>query len=86
MDVLSNAVSSIDMVYDNTRKQTDEISELSDTSNEIRNVFEDISSSIEEINHAMTETSTSINDLVIVAENLSQNSDAVNNEINKFKF
>ncbi|TDT72391.1 methyl-accepting chemotaxis protein [Hypnocyclicus thermotrophus] len=86
MDVLSNAVSSIDMVYDNTRKQTDEVIELSTTSNEIKSVFEDISSSIEEINYAMTETSTSINDLVIVAENLAQNSDTVNNEINKFKF
>lgn len=86
IDSLANAMTSILVIYDKTKAQTDELGELNENSNEIKKVFEEISISIGEIDGAMDDTSASINGLVEVVENLVETAEIENNAINKFKF
>ena len=86
MDNLQNVLESLELIYSDTNKQTSSILELSTDSNEVKNVFENISQNIEEINLAMTDTSTSINDLILVSDSLIENSDKTNNSILRFSF
>lgn len=85
MNVLLNVTDSLGTVYENTKGQSSSIADLNNNSKEIKNVFEGISASIEEINHTMQVTSNSINELIEVSETLVLNSEKVNESINKFK-
>ncbi len=86
MDNLQNVLESLELIYSDTNKQTSSILELSTDSNEVKNVFENISQNIEEINLAMTDTSTSINDLILVSDSLIENSEKTNSSILRFSF
>ena len=86
IDSLANAMTSILVIYDQTKVQTDELGELNESTEEIKKVFEEISVSIGEIDGAMTNTSVSINGLVEVVENLVETAEIENQSINKFKF
>lgn len=86
MGNLQNVLESLELIYTNTNKQTSSILELSTDSNEVKNVFENISQNIEEINLAMTDTSTSINDLILVSDSLIENSEKTNSSILRFSF
>lgn len=86
MDNLQNVLESLELIYTDTNKQTSSILELSTDSNEVKNVFENISQNIEEINLAMTDTSTSINDLILVSDSLIENSEKTNSSILRFSF
>lgn len=85
MDALANAIHSIDKVYADTENQAVSLDKLKNTSVDIKEIFEGISTSISEIDHAMTDTSTSINELVTVAENLTETSQEVSQAIDRFK-
>ena len=86
MGNLQNVLESLELIYTDTNKQTSSILELSTDSNEVKNVFENISQNIEEINLAMTDTSTSINDLILVSDSLIENSEKTNSSIIRFSF
>ncbi len=86
MGNLQNVLESLELIYTDTNKQTSSILELSTDSNEVKNVFENISQNIEEINLAMTDTSTSINDLILVSDSLIENSEKTNSSILRFSF
>ena len=86
MGNLQNVLESLELIYSDTNKQTSSILELSTDSNEVKNVFENISQNIEEINLAMTDTSTSINDLILVSDSLIENSEKTNSSILRFSF
>ncbi len=86
IDSLANAMSSILVIYDQTKTQSDELGELNENTGEIKRVFEEISLSIGEIDGAMNNTSASINGLVEVVEKLVETSEIENKAINKFKF
>lgn len=86
MGNLQNVLESLELIYTDTNKQTSAILELSTDSNEVKNVFENISQNIEEINLAMTDTSTSINDLILVSDSLIENSEKTNSSILRFSF
>ena len=86
IDSLANAMTSILVIYDQTKTQSDELGELNEDTGEIKKVFEEISLSIGEIDGAMNNTSASINGLVEVVENLVETSEIENKAINKFKF
>lgn len=86
MDNLQNVLESLELIYSDTNKQTSSILELSTDSNEIKDFFEDISQNIEEINLSMTDTSNSINDLILVSDSLIENSEKTNSSILKFSF
>ena len=86
MGNLQNVLESLELIYTDTNKQTSSILELSTDSNEVTNVFENISQNIEEINLAMTDTSTSINDLILVSDSLIENSEKTNSSILRFSF
>ena len=86
IDSLANAMTSILVIYDQTKTQSDELGELNENTGEMKRVFEEISLSIGEIDGAMNNTSASINGLVEVVENLVETSEIENKAINKFKF
>ena len=86
MGNLQNVLESLELIYTDTNKQTSSILELSTDSNEVKNVFENISQNIEEINLAMTDTSTSINDLILVSDSLIENTEKTNSSILRFSF
>ena len=86
IDSLANAMSSILVIYDQTKTQSDELGELNENTGEMKRVFEEISLSIGEIDGAMNNTSASINGLVEVVEKLVETSEIENKAINKFKF
>ncbi len=86
IDSLANAMSSIVVIYDQTKTQSDELGELNENTGEMKRVFEEISLSIGEIDGAMNNTSASINGLVEVVEKLVETSEIENKAINKFKF
>ena len=86
MGNLQNVLESLELIYSDTNKQTSSILELSTDSNEVKNVFENISQNIEEINLAMTNTSTSINNLILVSDSLIENSEKTNSSILRFSF
>lgn len=85
MNVLSNVIKSMDGFYDDTKIQNDSLDELKESSFEIKKIFGDISIGIKEIDHAMTDTSESINQLVLVSDTLLETSNEVNENIEKFK-
>lgn len=85
MNVLSNVIKSMDGFYDDTKIQNDSLDELKESSFEIKKIFGDISIGIKEIDHAMTDTSESINQLVLVSDTLLETSNEVNKNIEKFK-
>jgi len=86
IDSLANAMTSILVIYDQTKVQTEELGILNENTGEIKKVFEEISVSIGEIDGAMTNTSVSINGLVEVVENLVETAEVENQAINRFKF
>ena len=86
IDSLANAMTSILVIYDQTKTQSDELGELNENTGEIKRIFEEISLSIGEIDGAMNNTSASINGLVEVVEKLVETSEIENKAINKFKF
>jgi|GEM_PF-4609623 len=86
IDSLASSMSSILTIYDDIDKQTKEVGELNNEATDIKKIFEEISSSIKEIDTGMNDTSLSINSLVEVAEALSETSEQANLAINKFKF
>lgn len=86
MNVLSNVVKSMDGFYNDTQNQNDALNDLNQNSTEIKQIFDDISIGIKEIDHAMTDTSESINQLVMVSDSLLETSEEVNKSISSFKF
>ena len=86
MNVLSNVIKSMDGFYEDTKLQNGGLDELKESSFEIKKIFDDISIGIKEIDHAMTDTSESINQLVSVSDTLLETSNEVNENIERFKF
>ena len=86
MGVLSNVVKSIDGFYKETENQNSALGNLSQNSAEIKQIFDDISIGIKEIDYAMTDTTESINQLVMVSDSLLETSDEVNSSLSNFKF
>ena len=86
MNVLSNVINSMEGFYSDTKIQNDSLDQLKENSFEIKKIFDDINIGIKEIDHAMTDTSESINQLVLVSDTLLETSNEVNENIDKFKF
>lgn len=86
MTVLLNVVKSMESFYSDTELQNQSINSLNINSKEIKQTFEDISVSIKEIDSAMTNTSESINQLVLVSDSLLETSSEVKESIDKFRF
>lgn len=85
MNLLIRLTKSMDNFYADTETQTIALNNLNTNSGDIKKVFEDISTSIKEIDYTMVDTSISINDLVVVSESLLETSQEINSSVNKFK-
>lgn len=85
-DLLLHMKKSMDDVYKDTENQSNSLNELDRDSVEIKRGFEDIKTSIMEIDTAMADTTESINQLVSVADSLLSTSEETSGVIEKFKF
>lgn len=86
MNVLVDITNSLESIYDETKEQSMSMKNLKIHSKEIENIFRDIFMGVDEINQTMSETSKSINSLIEVSEILVDNSEKVNQSIEKFIF
>ena len=86
MNVLVNITNSLESIYDETKEQSVSMESLKTHSKEIENIFREIFKGVDEINKTMFETSKSINSLIKVSEILVDNSEKVNQSIEKFVF
>lgn len=85
MEVLYNITKSLDGIYYDTKEQTEGINSLKNQSNIAKEIIEEISIGIEEINKAVGESTNSINDLIKVSEVLVENSEKLTGSISKFE-
>ena len=76
----------MESIYDETKEQSVSMESLKTHSKEIENIFREIFKGVDEINKTMFETSKSINSLIKVSEILVDNSEKVNQSIEKFVF
>jgi len=86
MDVLSSITKSLELIFDDTKHQSFAMENLKVQSKKIEVIFKEIYVGVEEINHTIFSTSQSINELIEVSEALVENSNKVNDSIEKFKF
>ena len=76
----------LESIYDETKEQSISMENLKIHSKEIENIFRDIFMGVDEVNQTMFETSKSINSLIKVSEILVDNSEKVNQSVEKFIF
>lgn len=86
MNVLVDITNSLESIYDETKEQSISMENLKIHSKEIENIFRDIFMGVDEVNQTMFETSKSINSLIKVSEILVDNSEKVNQSVEKFIF